>query len=138
MLIALLCLFPAPAEPHPADIAERFGGAALMIREANPVPVLLEYREAIKDRKYPPEGMTWWEWQVEINRAEFVWDVWDDLRIAMKHYDAGDCVSCRQTMNKLRYKIGPEAYAAGRMPEIPERAFWRRDADRQAMPKGEP
>jgi hypothetical protein len=130
-------LLPAQAEPHPGDITERFGGAALMIREANPVPVLWEYREYISGLKAPPYDMTRLEWQAEIMRAEFAWDVWDDLRLAIKHHDEHDDFFCRGALARLRGKIGKEAYAAGRMPAMPERAFWKRDEERQQMPKGE-
>jgi hypothetical protein len=138
LFLLIMCLFPAPADPCPGDINERFGGAALMIREASPVPALAKYRDWIAQQKCPLIGMDDGDLIDEIRRARFVWDVWDDLRLAIEYRDSGNMPSCTGVLQSLQRKIGPEAYAVGRMPAMPERAFWKRDAEWQQMPRGEP
>jgi hypothetical protein len=120
----------ATNSPRSADLAERFGGAVMMIRRASPVGPLSEYRHWIDGRirwGILPWELTPGEAAAEARLAVYAWDTWDDLERAVIHADNGSDDRCVECLDRLRRSIGEDAYAAGRMPAFPARLYWTRN-----------
>ncbi len=111
------------------------------------MPALSQYRNKLAALPSPDCFILIPNYQAEKDYANFAWDVWDDLELAVKARDANDFRGVEFRLQIMRCKMGADAYTAGWMPAVPEGAL-RSDFPSklpppavkqfEPMPKGEP
>lgn len=109
------CLYPPVCEIYrfpPARTARKALGLNQKWRG------FAEYQAAINPRDWP-------EWDDALHEGELRYNTWNALDDAWLAKEDGREADCRECLENLKTRLGPEKWQAGEMPfPIPEQALW--------------